>query len=449
MARWPAGNTPAPAITSSARTSTLRPGCRARPTTWPASTPPSRSTPRGVSPGSSPTRRTTAGSSTNTPRPSPPRRWPKPSCGTCATAAAVPEPCWPSSSSTTTGSAGWRSNTASPAAPPPGASASGPTPAQGWLSQQTTWTPNPATAGRANYSGFDPFGRPKYVDPPEGTQHRVEFFYGGERRIARQYKVGYARNSNGSIAEHKAGISETFDVIGRLRGIEEGSIDNNAADLIAEYTYNVDGRLAKARLSPRGGGSSQTRTFTWDQRGFLLAEEEPESGKWLYSEFDATGNYGRKNHLSGLRDLGYEYDAADRLVKVKDTPERQPRSSRSGPSPPPTRPTTGSWAGSRPPGASTTRGFPASPAVHCHGRGQGDLDLRRPRRPAQRPAHRGAGLRPLFRPELDLRSAGQRGHPRLSALRLRQLHRRPRPPPAPSPTSTARACWSASPTGPP
>lgn len=191
--------------------------------------------------------------------------------------------------------------------------------AQGNMTEQTTWTTNPATAGRAYYRELDPFGRPKYFDPAEGSHHRVEFFYEGERRVARQYWVGYARSGTGAIAERKAGTSEEFDLYGRLRRVEEGSINNHPKDLIAEYSYTVDGDLARVLTRPRDNTSSQVRTFTWDRRGFLLSEENPENGKWNYSSYDAGGNFARKSHAAqATRALGFEYDSFERLIRVKN-----------------------------------------------------------------------------------------------------------------------------------
>ena len=195
----------------------------------------------------------------------------------------------------------------------------------GWLTERTTWTTNPATAGKTIYSNFDAFGRPKYVDPPEGSHHRVEYFYSGDRRVARQYWVGYARAAAGNVAERKAGVSEEFDLYGRLRRVEEGSITNNPKDLIGTYTYTVEGKLKQVTLRPRDNSSTQNRYFTWDRRGFLLSEEHPETGKWVFSQYDANGNFNRKHHNTDpTRVLTYQYDAFERLIKVHDAYNNRP-----------------------------------------------------------------------------------------------------------------------------
>jgi RHS repeat-associated protein len=188
---------------------------------------------------------------------------------------------------------------------------------QGWMTEQTEWALDPLATGvgKTLHSQHDPFGRPALSTLPDGKQ--IKYFYDGERRVAKQFSVGFERDpQNGAIREHLAGTSEEFDLHGRLVRVEQGSIDNDPQDLFAEYDYTVEGKMSRACLRPRGGGGPQCRTFDWDRRGFLLSEYQPESGTWSYGLYDAAGNFTRKTHASGLRDLTFEYDSYARPIRV-------------------------------------------------------------------------------------------------------------------------------------
>src|ERR1041385_1203545 len=66
----------------------------------------------------------------------------------------------------------------------------------------------------------------------------------------------------------------------------------------------------------------QQRLFTYDHRGFLLAEQHPEKGASgngvvSYFNYDARGHVGRK--IDGPNDLTFTYDVAERLTQVRET----------------------------------------------------------------------------------------------------------------------------------
>ena len=68
------------------------------------------------------------------------------------------------------------------------------------------------------------------------------------------------------------------------------------------------------------GQTIQNRSFTYDQRGLLIAETHPESGSTYYSSYDARGHLGHRiaGGSGSAFDLTYTYDGAERLTFVKD-----------------------------------------------------------------------------------------------------------------------------------
>jgi RHS repeat-associated protein len=61
----------------------------------------------------------------------------------------------------------------------------------------------------------------------------------------------------------------------------------------------------------------QTRTFNYDNRGFLTSETHPEiTGTVTYGQYDARGNMGRK--IEGASNILYSYDSAGRTVSLKE-----------------------------------------------------------------------------------------------------------------------------------
>jgi len=73
---------------------------------------------------------------------------------------------------------------------------------------------------------------------------------------------------------------------------------------------------------PFSGGQTQSRTFTYDNRGFLTAETLPEkgvngNGTVTYPSYDARGHVRRS--VDGLNDLSFTYDPAERPTDVRVT----------------------------------------------------------------------------------------------------------------------------------
>lgn len=159
---------------------------------------------------------------------------------------------------------------------------------------------------------FDPFGRPGTVTLPDGKVVNLE--YSGEREVARTVGVAGA----GGV-EVDAVTTETHDRQGRLYKVTEPSGPSDAP-VTTTYAYDVGNRLKSATTT--SGSTTQTRRFTYDNRGFLGSETLPEKGTVTYHDYDAGGHVGRT--VDGPNHVTYDYDAAGRLTGV-ETNEATPK----------------------------------------------------------------------------------------------------------------------------
>jgi|HubBroStandDraft_3_1064219.scaffolds.fasta_scaffold01115_3 RHS repeat-associated protein len=163
------------------------------------------------------------------------------------------------------------------------------------------------SSAQTSYQGFDPFGRPATIVLPDG--HRVTIAYHGIRQVDRTARIGQAW-SGSAVNEGYATTSEIYDRLGRLYQVVEPP-----GGLTATYSYDPGNRLTQVSLT---GGVTQTRTYRYDMRGFLLSDTQPErSAAISYSGYDARGHATRR--IDGANDLSYLYDAAERLTTVYRT----------------------------------------------------------------------------------------------------------------------------------
>lgn len=156
------------------------------------------------------------------------------------------------------------------------------------------------------FRSFDPFGRPGYLDPPEGSTHRVSFAYAGDRVVSRTAKVGTLLNL-GVVNETPVTVTDRFDRQGRLHQVVDGTGTTT-------YGYDPAGRLTSVVMP------GQSRTFSYDGRGFLTSEKHPEkgvsgNGTVGYSRYDARGNVGSRS--DGPMSVDYVFDRAGRVLQVK------------------------------------------------------------------------------------------------------------------------------------
>jgi len=168
------------------------------------------------------------------------------------------------------------------------------------------------------FKDFDPFGRPQTIQPPDGTAHNVTFTYAGTREVARTVKVKTGASETSSTT------TERYDRQGRLYQVVEPS-GAGGANTTTSYGYDVGGRLASVAMP------GQSRTFSYDLRGFLAFERHPEKGASgngyvRYLDYDALGNPGRKldavataaGTTGAAVDVRFTYDRASRLTQISE-----------------------------------------------------------------------------------------------------------------------------------
>ena len=161
---------------------------------------------------------------------------------------------------------------------------------------------------------YDAFDRPLTIKPADGDAHTITFGYTGARIITRTEHV--ATTFGGEEAQT---TTKAYDDQQRLLSVMEPNGTTTA------YTYHVSGHLATATMT--SGTTQQLRTFTYDNRGFLTSEQQPENGLTTYTGYDARGHLGSRlvtdpsNQCNGqiyrCFDLQYAYDNAERMQSVQ------------------------------------------------------------------------------------------------------------------------------------
>ncbi|MDP9119862.1 MAG: hypothetical protein M3O15_00570, partial [Acidobacteriota bacterium] len=145
--------------------------------------------------------------------------------------------------------------------------------------------------GSTQYSLFDPFGRPGAIQPPDGQAHTVRLSYQGVRQLSRTVPIGQQVNGAGQVTESPQTTTEIYDRQGRLYQMIEPP-----GGLTATYRYDIGNRLSGVSATdPSGVSGTQTRSFSYDRRGFLLSESHPEKGASgggtvSYLNYDARGH---------------------------------------------------------------------------------------------------------------------------------------------------------------
>lgn len=142
---------------------------------------------------------------------------------------------------------------------------------------------------KTTFSGYDPFGRPATVLTPDGKD--TTFTYAGAASTTRGVRI------NGSAGETQVATTENYDRQGRLTSVTEAG-----GAMTTSYGYDVGGRLTSVAMP--GAAGTQTRTFTYDRRGFLTSEQHPELGATGYGttnylQHDARGHAHRQYTVSG------------------------------------------------------------------------------------------------------------------------------------------------------
>lgn len=192
-----------------------------------------------------------------------------------------------------------------------------------WLASEDDGT-GPATETRC----FDPFGRPERVVSSDGSATRTSYD-GASRTETFLTNEADSRVLQRTITELNARGSQ-------VRVLEDRSIDcsgpfpstcselDETTDdfIISEHGFDLADRLTSVTvkgLDPVSGGQqAQTRTFTYDPRGFLVSETHPEHAglATTYSSFTASGQP-RRMVMPGGEVLKAELDAKRRPLRSK------------------------------------------------------------------------------------------------------------------------------------
>lgn len=177
-----------------------------------------------------------------------------------------------------------------------------------WYDVSSPPSPVPAT----EFLDFDAFGRATTIRPPDGMSHDISFSYSGDRIISRTQMVATARNnSTTAIIESAFTTSEHYDRQGRLVRVVEPS----SAGVTADYDYDIGNRLAGVTLT--AGATTQSRSFSYDRRGFLTSESHPEKGAAVtYSDYDPRGHAWKRT--DGGRSVSFMFDRAERLTQAQE-----------------------------------------------------------------------------------------------------------------------------------
>jgi YD repeat-containing protein len=175
-----------------------------------------------------------------------------------------------------------------------------------------------ATTTRGMTTTYDPFGRALTSRAPDLSQTTVAYTANGIHELTRT-----ARVATSEAAETPVTATERYSTTGKVVFVEDaaGPLDANgevSAFNRTTYGYDLGDRLASVAMrSP--GNVLQTRTFRYNNLGFLEEEQFPEHGTVpvSYGAYDARGHLlSRSDGPAGDFDLRFVYDAAERLSDV-------------------------------------------------------------------------------------------------------------------------------------
>jgi len=143
----------------------------------------------------------------------------------------------------------------------------------------------------------------------------------GARQVERTVRVAGA----GGV-EVDAVTTETYDRQGRLYQLTEPS-GPSGADVTTTYTYDVGNRLTSAVTT--SGATTQTRSFDYDNRGFLESETLPEKGEYgngtvSYLDYDAGGHAWRTDIAIFSRAVRDVSPASIHILRVPSHRSRHP-----------------------------------------------------------------------------------------------------------------------------
>lgn len=184
----------------------------------------------------------------------------------------------------------------------------------GWLKTESVFGPSgdASKSGKTSYDVYDPFGRALLITHPAGGAST--FWFGGTR-YSRKVMSGVAAAGGSSTLHHY------FDRHGRLVRVDEQPNANTT--YTTAYEYDSADRLIKVVADNAGTAEKQTRTSTYDHRGYLRNDWYPEVGGQgvSYREYDSRGHVGKRyltnpSNARGPFDVAFDYDAVERVTSV-------------------------------------------------------------------------------------------------------------------------------------
>jgi YD repeat-containing protein len=150
---------------------------------------------------------------------------------------------------------------------------------------------------------YDKLGRVISVTAPDG------------KVVATSYSGASEQEKTTSVATTVTGetlqtTKYAYDYLGRLTQVKEKN-----DTITASYGYDLADRLSSVLMS--GPEGSQSRSFTYDNRGFLTSETHPENGTTTYQQYDARGHFWEKRTAGDSAfDLNMTFDSAERVTQV-------------------------------------------------------------------------------------------------------------------------------------
>jgi len=181
------------------------------------------------------------------------------------------------------------------------------------------------TTGVQTTYTYDAFGRPRSIVPPDGSKHATTYQYDGARAMTvtagqaipggATGGIGKSLDGSGNVVEQPTQIAkEEYDSFTRLSKMTEWG--KNGAATTGSYTYDLNGHLSGATVTAPEG--TQTRSFIYDNRGYLVSQSHPETGTTTFQDYDAFGHAGRRiaGTAGGPFDLTFKYDVYQRLNEI-------------------------------------------------------------------------------------------------------------------------------------
>jgi RHS repeat-associated protein len=183
---------------------------------------------------------------------------------------------------------------------------------QGRRERVSEWGPS-GDPGDETIFAYDEFSRPVTITAPDGTV--TSFAYEGVSQIDRTVQVQLDSDPTLEAVTTR----ETHDRFGRLRSVQETL---TSTDLFT-YGYDEGDRLVSVAADVAVPTPDQTRSFSYDGRGFLTQECHPEkgapgtaSGCIDYAQYDARGHALQTSEAGRI--LTFAYDKAERLTSLTD-----------------------------------------------------------------------------------------------------------------------------------